>query len=224
MIIAEPKSMTEIMHNIESYSKVLVLGCRGCVGICSTGGDKEVEIVAEAIRLGRERADKPIEVLTASLIRQCEPEYLQALVKYVPEVEAVVSLGCGVGVNLIADTYPQLTVLPGVNTTFFGANVRPGVWVEMCRGCGDCILDRTAGLCPIARCAKNLLNGPCGGSNHGKCELRPDLDCIWDKIVKRLKERNELDKLETIWAPKDWRPAGGFGARIMQRDDLQVEG
>ncbi|MGC8872218.1 MAG: methylenetetrahydrofolate reductase C-terminal domain-containing protein [Caldimicrobium sp.] len=224
MIIAERRPIPEILRNIENYQKILVLGCRGCVAICSAGGDREVSIIAEAIRLARTLQGKPIEVLEDTFIRQCDPEYLEPLKDYQGKVEAVVSLACGVGVNLIADLYPEIRVYPGVDTSFYGANLSLGEWVEKCRGCGDCIIDRTAGLCPIARCAKNLLNGPCGGSQGGKCEVRKDMPCIWHEIVERLKARGELERLLEIWEPKDWRSAGGDGLRVRVREDLRLNG
>jgi len=220
MIIAERRPIPEILENIAGYDKVLILGCRGCVAICSAGGDREVAILAEAIRLAREKQGRPIEVLEETLIRQCDPEYLEPLKELLPKVQAIVSLACGVGVNLIADLYPSARVYPGVDTSFYGANVELGKWVEKCRGCGDCIIDKTAGLCPIARCAKNLLNGPCGGSQGGRCEVRKDMPCVWHMIIERLKERGELEKLLEIVPPKDWRPAGGDGLRVRVRPDL----
>lgn len=222
MIIAERRPLGEILENIKSYKRILVLGCRGCVAVCSAGGDREVAILAEAIRLARSRNGDEVEVLERTFIRQCDPEYLVPLKDLKKEVEAVVSLACGVGVNLIADLYPDVRVYPGVDTTFYGANVALGEWVEKCRGCGDCIIDRTAGLCPIARCAKNLLNGPCGGSQGGRCEVRKDMPCIWHEIIERLKRREELEKLLEIWSPKDWRPAGGEGLRVRVREDLKA--
>jgi ferredoxin len=220
MIIAERRPFPEILENIAPYSRVLVLGCRGCVAVCSAGGDREVAILAEAIRLAREREGKPIEVIERTFIRQCDPEYLEPLKELLPQVEAIVSLACGVGVNLIADLYPSARVYPGVDTSFYGANVALGKWVEKCRGCGDCLIDKTAGLCPIARCAKNLLNGPCGGSQGGRCEVRKDMPCVWHMIIERLKERGELERLLEITPPKDWRPAGGDGLRVRVRSDL----
>lgn len=222
MIIAERRAIPEILENIEPYEKVLILGCRGCVAICSTGGDREVAILAEALRLARSIQGKPIEVFEATFIRQCDPEYLMPLKDLGKEVEAIVSLACGVGVNLMADLYPDLRIYPGVDTSFYGANPALGEWVEKCRGCGDCIIDKTAGLCPIARCAKNLLNGPCGGSQGGKCEVRKEMPCIWHEIVERLKARGEMERLLEIWQPKDWRPAGGDGLRVRVREDLRV--
>ncbi len=220
MIVAERRHLSEILKNIEPYNKVLILGCRGCVAICSTGGDREVKIIATALRIARKRQGKPLITYEATLIRQCDPEYLANLPELMKDAEAVVSLACGVGVNLIADLYPDIRVYPGVDTLFFGANTQLGVWQEKCRGCGDCIIDLTAGLCPIARCPKNLLNGPCGGSQNGKCEVNPENPCIWHLIIERLKARGELDKLNEIWEPKDWRTYLGESPRKRIREDL----
>ncbi len=213
MIIAERKPLEEILESVRGYKKILVLGCRGCVTVCSVGGEKEVSRLAEEIKLVREKEGKTIEIFEKTLVRQCEPKYLEPLKEFKNEVEAVVSLGCGVGVNLIADLYPEIRIYPGVNTTFYGAKVEKGHWIEKCRGCGDCIIGKTAGLCPIARCAKNLLNGPCGGSQNGKCEVNPDIPCVWHQIIDRLERRGELEKLVEIWGPKDWRSSGGGGVR-----------
>lgn len=222
MIIAERRPLTKILANLEPYKRILVLGCQGCVAVCSAGGQREVSILAEALRLAYEKRGESKEILEATFIRQCDPEYLLPLEEYALKVDAVLSLACGVGVNLIADLYPQIRVFPGVDTTFYGANVALGEWVEKCRGCGECIIDKTAGLCPIARCAKNLLNGPCGGSQFGRCEVKKEMPCVWHEIVKRLQDRSEMERLLEIWQPKDWRHAGGDGLRIRIREDLKT--
>ncbi len=222
MIIAERKPIERILQMIEPYQKIAVLGCRGCVAICSTGGDREVETLASALRLARKKQGKPLETIEETYVRQCDPEYLKPLAELKEKVEAVVSLACGVGVNLCADLYPDLKIYPGVDTTFYGANPALGEWEEKCRGCGDCIIDLTGGICPIARCAKNLLNGPCGGSQNGKCEINPDTPCVWQEVYDRLKARGELDRLTKIWPAKNWIPAGYGGPRRRVRPDLQI--
>ncbi len=222
MIIAERKPISRILAMIEPYERVAVLGCRGCVAICSAGGDREVEIVSAALRLARKRAGRPLTVVEETLVRQCDPEYLTGLEELAKKVDAVVSLACGVGVNFIADRFPELRIYPGVDTSFYGANPALGEWEEKCRGCGDCILDFTGGLCPIARCAKNLLNGPCGGSQNGKCEIRPEVPCVWHQIYERLKARGELERMMKLFPAKDWRPAGHDGPRVRTREDLKV--
>ncbi len=135
------------------------------------------------------------------------------------EVDAILSLGCGVGVQAISERYPGIPVLPGLNTLFMGMPVEESVWIERCAGCGNCMLDRTAGICPIARCAKGLLNGPCGGSEGGKCEISSDTPCAWQLIYDRLSARGQLNKLEEIEPPRDWSTSHAGGLRKVARGD-----
>ncbi len=220
MIIASQKPLGEIMDMLEGVKRVLVLGCRGCVAVCSAGGDKEVKILASAIRLGKARRGEDIEVVEDTFVRQCDPEYLEPLKDAGKEFDVVLSMACGVGVNFIADRVPGVKVKPALNTTFFGANLSSGEWKEMCAGCGACVLHLTGGLCPVARCAKSLSNGPCGGSQGGRCEIDPEVPCIWHEIYEKLKGFNEEASLETIMPMRDWRPSGHGGPRKRIREDL----
>jgi len=136
------------------------------------------------------------------------------------EVEAVLSLGCGVGVNFLAEKLETIPVFPGVNTEFFGASVEPGVWVEMCAGCGNCLLHLTGGICPVARCSKSILNGPCGGSKDGKCEISPDVDCGWYLIVERMKKIGTLRLFEEYIPPRDWSTSRHGGPRRVIREEV----
>ncbi len=220
MIIANQKPLGEIMDMLEGVRRVLVLGCRGCVAVCSAGGDKEVKILASAIRLGKGRNGEEIEVVEETFVRQCDPEYLEPLQEMGKDFDLVLSMACGVGVNFIADRVPGVKVKPALNTTFFGANLSSGEWKEMCAGCGACVLHLTGGLCPVARCAKSLSNGPCGGSQGGRCEIDPEVPCIWHEIYEKLKGFNEEASLETIMPIRDWRPSGHGGPRKRIREDL----
>ena len=98
----------------------------------------------------------------------------------------MLSMACGAGVQTVSEIYKKIPVLPALNTTFIGALDEPGLWREKCQGCGNCILALTAGVCPVARCAKKLFNGPCGGSSKGKCEISQDVDCAWHMIIESL--------------------------------------
>ena len=220
MIIAERKPMNELLDMISGVKRLLVLGCRGCVAICSAGGDKEVSIIAAALKLGRKRAGEAIEIDEATLVRQCDPEYLEPLPDMAKDYDAVLSTACGVGVNFIADRCQGVNVLPGLNTTFYGANLSSGEWIEMCAGCGSCVLHLTGGLCPVARCAKSLSNGPCGGSTGGKCEINPNVPCVWHRIYDKLMDRKEEKRLQEIMPIRDWTTAGHGGPRRRLREDL----
>lgn len=206
MIIAERKPMEEIKQFIAPYKKVLVAGCGTCVTVCWAGGEKEVAVLASQLRLAGSAEGSDISVLEATVERQCEREMVAEIKDKVAEVEAVISLACGSGVQTMAEMFEDKPVFPGVNTTFIGMPEKEGLWVEMCGACGDCFLDRTGGICPVVRCAKGLLNGPCGGTRRGgKCEIDPEKDCTWVLIYRRLEKQGRLDVMRKYYAPKNYR-------------------
>lgn len=125
-------------------------------------------------------------------------------------------MGCGAGVQTMAEIYNKLSVLPALNTSFLGSLEEQGLWQEKCHGCGNCILAYTGGICPIARCPKRLLNGPCGGSSNGKCEVNKDRDCVWQLIIDRLKALGRLEEYEKLFPIKDWSSDQGGGPRSLQ--------
>ena len=205
---------------IKDLKKVLVVGCKGCVTVCNVGGEKEVSILATSIRIARKKQKKEVEVGEKVLERQCDPEYIEELKDIIDDYEGVISLACGVGPQFIAERFPEKLVFPAVNTKFIGGAIEHGVWAERCAGCGECVIHYYGGMCPIARCSKSLMNGPCGGSNHGKCEVSPEIDCIWDKIVRKLMAQGRLDDLLKIRPPKSWLTARDGGPRKMVREEL----
>ena len=204
MIVGEQKPIAEIKEIVAPYKKLLVLGCGTCVSVCMAGGDDEVKILATQLRMAFQKEGREIDIGEAVIQRQCDREFIEPLRNQVDSYDAIVSMGCGAGVQLLAEVFPQKVTLPALNTKFIGASQELGVWSEMCQACGDCILAQTAGICPIARCSKQLLNGPCGGSSGGKCEVSPDIPCAWQLIIDRLTERGELQRLEDIRGPKSW--------------------
>jgi hypothetical protein len=222
MIIAEGKPIQDILTMIAPYDKIIVAGCKGCVTVCSTGGEKEVGILSSALRLARKAQGKNLETKEVTLERQCDVEYLEPLREIAGEYPAILSLACGAGVQFLAEKFRNHPVLPGVNTQFIGVTEEPGTWTERCQACGNCILDRTGGICPVARCAKSLFNGPCGGSKNGKCEIDEQLDCGWQLIYDRLKDLDRLDLLEVILPVKDWSTSRDGGPRKRIREDLKI--
>lgn len=226
MIVAEQKPLEEIKAMLNGAHKVLVVGCGTCVTVCFAGGAKEAAILAASLRMATRLDGDPKEVSDVTVQRQCEWEYLDAIRDRIGEVDVVLSLGCGVGVQALAERFPEARVLPGLNTLFMGLPLEPGVWAERCAGCGDCILDETFGICPIARCAKQLLNGPCGGvqivDGQARCELSQETDCAWALIVERAMRAGQLEKLLQIRAPKNWATARDGGQRKVVREDLRL--
>ena len=208
MIIAKQKPLEEIREMIEGYEDILVLGCGTCVAICMAGGDKEVEVLASSLRMADKISGKNRVFKEHTVERQCEWEFLDEIAANVKQVDAVLSLGCGIGVQAIAERFPEAPVLPGLDTLFMGMPVEEGIWTERCSGCGNCILDQTGGICPITRCSKGLVNGPCGGYRDGKCEVDPTRDCAWIQIYERLKKMGRLDMLYIPQPLKDHSKGG----------------
>lgn len=223
MIVAQQKPIKDIAQMIQDCQKILLVGCGGCVTVCLAGGEKETEILAASLRLMRRLQDVPLETVTYVATRQCDPEYIAPLDNLVTDVDAVISLACGVGVQYIAERYPNKWVAPALDTRFIGGSVQHGIWEERCGLCGECVLHRTGGICPIIRCSKSLLNGPCGGSQYGKCEISKDVDCAWQLIYDRMKSLGKLDKLLEIQPPKDWSNARDGGPRKAIREDVIID-
>ena len=222
MIIAEQKPLEEIEGLIAEAQKVLVVGCGTCVTVCFAGGEKEAGILASSLRMATRIDGAPKDVQHVTVQRQCEWEYIDPLKESIEGVDAVLSLGCGVGVQALAERFPQAIVVPGLNTTFMGLPTEQGVWEERCAACGSCLLGLTGGICPIARCAKQLLNGPCGGSQNGECEIGHDTPCAWQLIYDRLRAQGRLHLLMEIQPPKDWSTSRDGGPRRITREDLRL--
>jgi ferredoxin len=222
MIIAEQKSLDEIKALIGEAEKVLVVGCGTCVTVCFAGGSREAEITSASLRMASKLEGKAKVVRDVTVQRQCEWEYLDLIEDQIKEADLVLSLGCGIGVQAIAEHFPDTWVVPGLNTSFMGLPSEQGVWEERCAACGDCILGLTGGICPIARCSKSLLNGPCGGSEAGHCEIDPEIPCAWQLIYDRLQSMNRLDAILEIQSPKNWSKSRDGGPRKIIRDDLRL--
>ncbi len=219
MIVGEQKPLAEIKEKVSGYSRLLILGCGTCVKTCFAGGEDEVAILASALRLAFKKDGKSIKIEELTVERQCEDEFIKEAAGKIAHSDAVLSLACGAGVQMVASRFPKTPVLPGVNTTFIGILEKPGLFTEKCLGCGNCVVDVFGGVCPISRCAKKLFNGPCGGSSNGKCEVNPETDCAWQLIIDCAKASGQLDKLAAYMPPKDWRTSHAGGSRKLVRED-----
>jgi ferredoxin len=222
MIIGQQKPLKVILEMLDPYEKVIVAGCHGCVTVCRSGGEKEVEILASAIRLARESTERPIEIREVTLERQCDPEYVETMRPYIQDYQAVLSIACGAAVQFVAEKYPFEPCLPGLDTTFIGVTEKQGVWAERCQACGECVLHLTGGICPVSRCSKSLFNGPCGGTTpDGHCEVSKDIPCGWMMIIDRLRALNMLDSYRKILPMKRWKASRDGGPRRIEREDLK---
>jgi ferredoxin len=222
MIVADKKPIEEIIDYVKDHQSILVLGCNECVTVCEVGGKKEVGLLASALRMHFLQQGREVNIGERTLERQCDHEYLEELRDSIDRYEAVVSIACGVGVQFTAEKYSSQNVYPGVNTLFMGANETRGVWSERCQGCGQCVLATSGGICPVSRCAKRILNGPCGGSTAGKCEISKDVPCGWQLIIDRLKALGRMDEYEIISPIKNWSTDRAGGPRKVVREDLKL--
>ena len=223
MIVAEQKPIEEIKGFLEGCKRVLVLGCGTCVTVCLAGGEREVGILGSAVRMSLKLIGRGNVVVDECTIeRQCEDAFIDILAGRVGDYDAICSLGCGAGVQALARRFVKTPLLPGVNTTFIGVLEKQGVFTEECAGCGDCKLAIFGGICPVTRCAKKLLNGPCGGSQNGKCEVNPETDCAWQLIIERLRILGQMDNLRIYVPPKNWQTSLSGGPRKMVREDHMI--
>jgi ferredoxin len=205
MIVAKRKPFDEIMQLIKGYKKVLVVGCGTCVAVCLAGGEKEVAVLTTELDMGRKLANNPVALGSITLERQCDREYLAQLDGMVKEYDALISMACGVGIQFLAERFPDTPVFPAVDTTGLAVNQDVGWYEERCRSCGRCVLGLTGGICPVTMCAKGLYNGPCGGTNKGSCEINADQPCAWFNIYERLKAQGRLDCIMEVQPPQEWQ-------------------
>lgn len=222
MIIGERKPVSEIAKMLVGKKKILISGCKTCVAICMAGGEKEVAELASALRLISARDENGWTIEENVVERQCEKEWVRAIESKITASDAVISLACGLGAQTMADMFPNNAVYPGLNTTFLGVPEEQGIWSEKCLACGDCVLFETGGICPVARCAKSMRNGPCGGSSDGKCEVDLETECAWAAIYERLNLQGRADMISEVTEPKDWSRSHSGGRRKIIRKDLLI--
>lgn len=222
MIVAERKGIPELVEILQDYKKILVLGCGTCVTVCLAGGEREVCIISSALRIAARVKGFAFEIEELTIERQCDNVFIEEAADAIKRNDVVLSLGCGAGVQAIAERYIEKPVFAGLNTAFIGILEERGLWTEKCAACGACVLHKYGGICPITRCAKHMLNGPCGGSREDRCEVRPDRPCAWQLIYHRLKNIGQLDRLKKIEPPKNWQPSLSGGCRVIVREDHRI--
>jgi len=159
---------------------------------------------ASQLKMAQALEDQDAQVDQLTIERQCDREFIDEIKDKVnvDEYDLILSTACGAGVQLLSDMFDHKVVVPALNTTFIGVAEGPGIWTERCRSCSDCVLAETGGICPVTMCAKGLMNGPCGGARHGKCEVDPEKDCAWTLIYNRLEQIGRLDRMQRILPPK----------------------
>ena len=214
MIITQKKPLEEVWQMLEGVTRVALVGCGSCATSCKTGGEPELQEMKEYLEANGK-------VVTAMIIpsESCQKLLMKKELKALKDTDtqAILTLACGDGVQTVADN-AKIPVYPATNTMFLGQVERVGLFSEACRMCGDCVLGHTGGICPITKCAKSLVNGPCGGQRNGKCEVNPENNCAWIDIYYRLDALGQLDKLKTMRTDKDYKNFA-FPRRISIRED-----
>ncbi len=202
MIITKQKDFNELLSSI-GKEPIFIIGCSECATMCHTGGEKEVLEMKGALE------DKNILVtgwviLEPACHLQNDKRILRKYKDEVNKANKILVLACGNGIQTVSEIIENADVIAGNDTLFLGEIKHANEFEKRCNMCGDCIEDLFGGFCPVSRCPKSMLNGPCGGSIDGKCEVDSNIDCVWDLIYKRLKEKKQLQLLKIIQEPKDW--------------------
>ncbi|ADU96885.1 methylenetetrahydrofolate reductase C-terminal domain-containing protein [Thermovibrio ammonificans] len=202
MVTVKLKPMFQILEELKPYSKVFVVGCQLGSGRCRNGGLREAYKVAGYLEL---HGIKVVGVKSPGgtcILEKIDSPQKSLLREISEKADAVLSLACGAGTQLIAENV-SIPVKTGVTTLFIGVERERRYFDEYCIACGDCVISDTGGICPVARCPKSLVNGPCGGAIAGKCEVDPSVPCIWFKISQRMEELGELDRLRESVPARD---------------------
>jgi ferredoxin len=223
MIVAHRKHIQDLKTMLAAHDRILVLGCGGCVTVCLAGGEREVGMISSALRIAFRLDGREREVSELTIERQCENQFIEDALDRIQAADAVLSLACGAGVQAIAERFPSLPVYPGVDTKFIGILEEQGIWAEKCAACGNCVLGSYGAVCPLTRCSKGLLDGPCGGSRDGACEVSPDIQCAWQLIYDRLKAIGQLDRLLEPAPLTDWSQSREGGCRRLVREDQRIK-
>ena len=199
--ITKQKPFEEVQQLLEKFDRVYIIGCGTCATMTKTGGVEQVQEM-------RERLQEVGKLVTGSIVipTACD-EMTEVAIKenngHIQNANCILVMSCALGVHQVS-LYIGKPVLPALDTLFIGMEDSPGDFHEVCAQCGQCILGQTAGICPLTACHKGLLNGPCGGTNNGKCEVDKNRDCAWTLIYNRLEEQGRLDLMRKYQPPKDF--------------------
>ena len=208
--VTKQKPLEEIMQSLGKCEKVYLIGCGSCATTLHTGGKSEVLEMKDKLEAQGKKVPGWMVIPTA-----CDDLTRDALIENARDSEAadcILVMTCAFGVQTVS-RYANKRAYPALNTLFIGKEEEPGEIIELCMQCGNCVLDKTGGICPLVRCAKGLLNGPCGGSVGGMCEISPETPCAWQLIIDRLAALGQLDELEEIQPVRDWSTSHAGGPR-----------
>ena len=203
MIITKQKPSEKLLESLKPYKKVFLVGCGECSTTCKTGGQDEILLAKKMLEDSGKTVSGSCIPSAPCVAAKTKVEFAKNT-KALKESEAILVFACGLGVQSVKENDRfSFVVLPACDTICGAIVDSKGDFYEKCSMCGECVLDITGGICPVTLCSKGLLNGPCGGTNKGKCEVDKDRDCAWVLIYKELEKRGSLDKISVIQLPKD---------------------
>jgi hypothetical protein len=198
--ITQKKTDADIEHLLEGLNRLFIIGCGTCVTLTRTGGEPEVRTAKEDLTgMGKLITGTTVVPVACDNLSR---EFLRDFGQQVDQADALLIMTCAFGVQTIARQLKKM-VVPALDTLFIGKETDYGTFDEICTQCGTCIIGETGGICPVTNCHKGLVNGPCGGTNHGKCEIDVNKDCVWTLIYRRLSELGRLDSMRKYQKPRN---------------------
>lgn len=198
--ITQQKAEEEIDRLLGGLGRLFIVGCGTCVTLTRTGGAPEVAAMKEKLS-GKGKLVTGYTVVPVA----CDnftAEFLAEFGAQIDQADVMLVMTCAFGVQTIARQLKRF-VVPALDTLFIGKETGVGLYDEICTQCGTCVIGETGGICPVTSCHKGLVNGPCGGTNHGKCEIDFNKDCAWTLIYERLKELGRLDAMKKYQRPRN---------------------
>ncbi len=203
MIITKKKDSKDFLESVKKHKKMFLMGCSECASLCGTGSDEAIQEMKEMLEADGKEVLGSMVPKTGCQVLGTKKE-LKAYKEALDEADCVVAMSCGAGTQAAVELFDDKAVYPSNDSMFLGNMTRFQMFDERCSLCGECIIDKTAGICPVTNCPKGLLNGPCGGMTDGNCEVSSDIKCVWVKIYERQKKLDSLDEMKETIEAKDW--------------------
>jgi ferredoxin len=216
MIVTKKRELKDLMENIKNYSSFFLIGCSECASLCATGGEPELKAMKETLEADGRKVTGTFVAKTGCQVLGTKIE-LKQFKDELAQTDCILVMSCGAGTQTAVDLFKDKPVYPTNDSLFLGNMTRLQMFDQRCSLCGQCILDKTGGICPVTACPKGLLNGPCGGTNEGKCEVSSDIECAWVRIYNRMKNIDQLEDMKKVAEPKDWS-AGNTPMNLNSRE------
>jgi len=204
MIITRKKDRKILLDTVKEHKSFFLLGCSECASLCGTGGEPELKELKELLESEGKTVAGTFVAKTGCQVLGTKIE-LKGQKEVLDRVDAIIVMSCGAGTQSMVEVFESKAVYPSNDSMFLGNMTRLQFFDERCSLCGECILDKTGGICPVTACPKGILNGPCGGTKDGNCEISPEVKCAWVRIYERMAKLGQTEKFkETVIPPKNW--------------------